>query len=43
VVLLQTGLFTIVHLEIYAAVIAVLVTAGALWLRWRKAEEAGSE
>jgi len=43
VVLLQTGLFTIVHLEIYAAVVAVLVTAGALWLRWRKAEEAGSE
>ena len=43
VVLLQTGLFTIVYLEIYAAVVAVLVTAGALWLRWRKAEEAGSE
>jgi len=40
VVLLQTGLFTIVHLEIYAAVVAVLVTAGALWLRWRKDEEA---
>ena len=39
VVLLQAGLFTIVHLEIYAAVVAVLVTAGALWLRWRKTEE----
>ena len=43
VVLLQTGLFTIVHLEIYAAVVAVLVTAGALWLRWRKTKDVGSE
>ena len=43
VVLLQTGLFTIVHLEIYAAVVAVLVTAGALWLRWRRSEDVGSE
>jgi len=39
VVLLQSGLFTIVHVEIYAAVVAVLVTAGALWLRWRKTNE----
>jgi len=31
------------QLEIYAAVIAVLVTAVALWLRWRKSEEAGGE
>ena len=38
VVLLQTGLFTIVHLEIYAAVVAVIVNAGALWLRWRRSE-----
>jgi len=36
VVLLQAGLFTFVHLEIYVAVLAVLVTAWALWLRWRK-------
>jgi len=36
-VLLHAGLFTVVHLEIYAAVVAVLVTAWALWLRWRKA------
>ena len=43
VVLLQTGLFTVVHVEIYAAVVAVLVTAGALWLRWRQSEEAASE
>ena len=41
VVLLQSGLFTIVHVEIYAAVVAVLVTAGALWLRWRKPVEPG--
>jgi len=39
VALLQSGIFTIVHLEIYAAVFAVLVTAGALWLRWRKTNE----
>jgi len=42
VVFLQTGLFTIVHLEIYAAVVAVLVTSVALWLRWRKTEEKSS-
>ena len=39
VVLLQSGIFTIVNLEIYAAVFAVLVTAGVLWLRWRKSAE----
>jgi len=36
VALLQAGLFTIIYLEIYAAVVAVLVTAVVLWLRWRK-------
>jgi RsiW-degrading membrane proteinase PrsW (M82 family) len=36
VVLLQAGLFTTVQVEIYAAAVAVLVTAWALWLRWRK-------
>jgi len=36
VVLLQSGLMTIVQLEIFAAVWAMLVTGGALWLRWRK-------
>jgi len=39
VVLLQSGVFTVVHVEIYAAVVAVLVTVGALWLRWRKPTE----
>ena len=34
--LLRVGVFTVVHLEIYVAVGAVLVTAWALWLRWRK-------
>ena len=38
VVLLSSGVLTIVQLEIFAAVWAVLVTAGALWLRWRKSE-----
>ena len=38
VVLFQAGLFTVVHVEIYAAVLAVLITAWALWLRWRKGE-----
>jgi RsiW-degrading membrane proteinase PrsW (M82 family) len=36
IVLLQSGLFTPLHVEIYVAVVAVLVTAWALWLRWRK-------
>ena len=36
VVLLQSGLMTIIQLEIFAAVWAMLVTGGALWLRWRK-------
>jgi len=38
-ILFHSGLFTVVHVEIYAAVVAVLVTAGALWLRWRKPAE----
>jgi len=36
VVLLQAGLFTVVHAEIYIAVLTVLVSAWALWLDWRK-------
>jgi len=36
VVLLKLGLITGIQLEIFAAVWAVLVTGGALWLRWRK-------
>ena len=39
VVALQSGLITGVQLEIFVAVWAVLVTAGALWLRWRKTAE----
>lgn len=35
-VLFYAGLLTAVHVEIYIAVLAVLVTAWALWLRWRK-------
>lgn len=41
VVLLQSGIFAIAHVEIYCAVVAVLVTAGALWLRWKKTSELG--
>jgi len=36
VVLLQSGLITVIQIEIFVAVWAVLVTGGALWLRWRK-------
>jgi RsiW-degrading membrane proteinase PrsW (M82 family) len=35
-VLLQAGLLTTVHVEIYVAAVAVAVTAWAMWLRWRK-------
>jgi len=35
-VLRQAGLLTTFQVEIYIAVVAVLVTAWALWLRWRK-------
>jgi len=37
-VLWQAGLLTDLHVEIYAAVLAVAVTAWALWLRWKKGE-----
>ncbi len=44
-VLIQSGVMTATQLEIFIAVWAVLVTGGALWLRWRKSaiadEEAG--
>ena len=36
VIFLRTELITLVQLEIFAAVWAILVTGGALWLRWRK-------
>ena len=36
IVLLLAELVTTVHAGIYVAVVAVLVTAWALWLRWRK-------
>jgi len=36
--LVQSGSLTIVQIEIFIAAVAVLVTAGALWLRWRKSE-----
>jgi len=36
VLLLQAGLLTVVHVEIYVAVVAVGVTVWALLLRWRR-------
>ena len=39
VVLLRSGLFTMVQLEVYAAVIAVLLACGVLRLRWGKSAE----
>jgi hypothetical protein len=36
VILLQKGYLSIIQIEIYIAVIAVLLTAVVLWLRWRK-------
>jgi len=40
VVLLQAKVFSGLQLEIYAAVVAVVVTGVVLWLRWRKRGEA---
>ncbi len=34
-VYMQSGLFTLVQVEVYVTVWVVLVTGGALWLRWR--------
>jgi RsiW-degrading membrane proteinase PrsW (M82 family) len=39
VALLQSGLLTVVQMEIYASVIALLITGVALWLRWKESEE----
>ncbi len=36
VLFFQSGLLSMVQVEIFIAVVAVLVTGGALWLRWRK-------
>jgi len=39
VALLQSGMLTVVQMEIYASVIALVITGVALLLRWRKSEE----
>ena len=39
VALLQSGKLTVVQMEIYASVIALMITGVALWLRWRESEE----
>jgi RsiW-degrading membrane proteinase PrsW (M82 family) len=38
VILLQAGVLTSIQVEIYIAVLAVAITAVALWLRWRLAD-----
>jgi RsiW-degrading membrane proteinase PrsW (M82 family) len=38
VILLQAGVLTSIQVEIYIAVLAVAITAVALWLRWRSAD-----
>jgi RsiW-degrading membrane proteinase PrsW (M82 family) len=38
-VLFQAGVMTTVPLEICVAVVAALITAGVLWLRWKKSAE----
>jgi len=40
-VLLQSGLLTAVQLEIYISALAVIITAAALWLRWRQGSITG--
>jgi RsiW-degrading membrane proteinase PrsW (M82 family) len=39
VVFLQKGYLTVIQLETYVAVMAVIVTAVVLWLRWQRTEE----
>lgn len=36
VLLLQKGILTVIQVEIYIAVLALVITGIALWLRWRK-------
>lgn len=38
VALLKSGMLTAVQMEIYASIIALVITGVVLWLRWRKAE-----
>ena len=38
VVFFRLELVTVIHVEIFVAIWAVLITAGVLWLRWRKPE-----
>ncbi|MFC2032807.1 hypothetical protein ACFLUS_05610 [Chloroflexota bacterium] len=39
VALLWSGVLTVVQMEIYVSVIALVITGIALWLRWREPEE----
>ena len=42
VALLQSGILTVVQMEIYASIIALVITGIAFWLRWKKSEEIGT-
>ena len=42
-VMFQSGIITIVQVEIYAAAVAGLLTIGVLWLRWKKSDEITTE
>ena len=39
VILLQAGLLNSIQIEIYLTVLAVVITAAALWLRWFRPED----
>jgi uncharacterized membrane protein YhfC len=38
-VLFQSKIITVVQVEVFVAVVAVLLTIGVLWLRWKQSEE----
>jgi RsiW-degrading membrane proteinase PrsW (M82 family) len=43
VILLQKGLLSTVQVEIYIAMLALAITAAALWLRWRNPQEVSQD
>ena len=40
IVFVRISMFTTIHVEIYLAVVALVVAGGTLWLRWKKRVEA---
>ncbi len=39
VLFVRSGLFTTIHIEIYVAVIAVVITGFVMWLRWKRVND----